>query len=170
VIATTGFDDDGLAWIRSTAEQVPVVMAPNFSLGINVLVDLVAEAVRRLPGYDIEVLELHHNRKVDAPSGTALRLGEAAAAARDARLSERAVFHREGLTGAREPGTIGMQTLRGGDSPGEHTVFIAGPGERLELTHRALSRENFAAGAVRAAKWLTGRGPGLYAMSDVLAE
>jgi 4-hydroxy-tetrahydrodipicolinate reductase len=115
------------------------------------------------------VLELHHSRKIDAPSGTALRLGEAAAAAHGRRLPDLAVYHREGETGARDPAAIGMQALRAGDSVGEHTVFLAGPGERLELTHRALSRDNFAAGAVRAAAWVHGRPPGLYTMREVLA-
>ncbi len=168
VVATTGFEPEEIERIRSAAERIPIVMAPNFSVGINVLIGLVAEAARRLEGYEIEVLELHHSRKVDAPSGTALRLGEAAAEARGTRLAERAVFHREGHTGPRPRDAIGMQSLRAGDSVGEHTVYLAGPGERLELTHRALSRDNFAAGALRAARWVLGRPPGLYSMLDVL--
>lgn len=170
VIATTGFDDAGLARVRDAADKVPIVMAPNYSLGINVMLALVAEASRRLSGYDLEVLELHHNRKVDAPSGTALRLAEAAAGARGLNLAEQAVYERRGHTGPRPPEAIGLQTLRAGDSVGEHTVYLAGPGERLEISHRALSRDNFAAGALRAARWVVRRAPGLYSMQDVLAD
>jgi 4-hydroxy-tetrahydrodipicolinate reductase len=168
VTGTTGFDAAGVARIREAAGRIPIVMAPNFSLGINVLIDLVSQAARRLEGYDLEVLEMHHNQKADAPSGTALRLAQAAAEARGQKLEQDAVYHREGQTGIRPPKAIGMQSLRVGDSVGEHTVYLAGRGERVELSHRALSRENFAAGAVRAALWITGKPPGLYAMSDVL--
>ena len=167
VIATTGFGPDQLAQIGAAAKRSAILMAPNFSVGIQLLTELVELAARRLPDYDLEVLELHHSAKVDAPSGTALRLAEAAAEARGQKLSEQAVFAREGLTGARRPHTIGMQTLRAGSSPGEHTVFLAGPGERIELTHRALSREGFASGALRAAHWLAGKTPGLYTLRDV---
>jgi 4-hydroxy-tetrahydrodipicolinate reductase len=170
VIGTTGFTLAERERLARAARAAPLVLAPNFSLGVNVLLELVAEAARRLPDYEIEVLELHHSRKVDAPSGTALRLGEAAAEARGRRLAELAVYHREGETGARHPAAIGLQALRAGDSVGEHTVFLAGPGERLELTHRALSRDNFAAGAVRAAAWVHGRPPGLYSMREVLSR
>jgi 4-hydroxy-tetrahydrodipicolinate reductase len=168
VIGTTGFDERGLARIREAAARVPIVMEANFALGVHVLMDLVAEAARRLADYDLEVLELHHARKVDAPSGTALRLAEAAAAARGIALRDAAVYHREGQTGPRRPGAIGLQSVRAGDSVGEHTVYLAGPGERLELAHRALSRENFAVGAVRAATWVVGKSAGLYGMRDVL--
>jgi len=133
-----------------------------------VLLDLVAEASRRLAGYEIEVLELHHNQKVDAPSGTALSLARAAAAARGQDLPQHAVYHREGVTGKRRHDEIGLQSLRLSDTVGEHVVFFAGPGERVELTHRAFSRENFATGALRAARWLVGRPPGLYGIRDVL--
>lgn len=170
VIGTTGFDEDGLARIRAAAEQVPIAMAANFSLGVNVLLDLVAEAARRLADYEIDVLEMHHDQKTDAPSGTALRLGRAAADARGQDFDAVAIYHREGDTGARDPAAIGMQALRLGDSVGEHTVYLAGPGERVELSHRALSRDNFAAGAVRAARWLPGRPPRLYSMRDVLED
>jgi 4-hydroxy-tetrahydrodipicolinate reductase len=170
VVATTGFSDAELERIREAASRIPIVRAQNFSLGINVMLELVAHAVKRLPGYDIEVLEMHHGRKRDAPSGTALWIAETAAAARGDRLEERAVYHREGETGPRVSGSIGMQSLRAGDSVGEHTLYLAGPGERLEISHRALSRENFAAGAVRAAHWVVGRPPGLYSLQDVLAE
>jgi 4-hydroxy-tetrahydrodipicolinate reductase len=168
VIATTGFDSDQRRTIEAASERMPLVLSPNYSPGIGVLLDLVQRAVRALPDYEIEVLELHHSAKVDAPSGTALRLAEEAASARGEQLADVAVYHREGQTGPRPRRSIGMQTLRAGSSPGEHTVFIAGPGERLELTHRAQSREGFATGAVRAARWLVGRAPGLYTLRDVL--
>jgi 4-hydroxy-tetrahydrodipicolinate reductase len=168
VVGTTGFDAAGLGRIRAAATRIPIVMAANFSLGVTVLLDLVAEAARRLPGYAVEVLELHHQGKLDAPSGTALRLAEAVATARGLELPRVAVYHREGQIGERPPDTIGIQSLRAGDSVGEHTVYLAGPGERLELAHRALSRDNFATGAVRAARWVAGRPPGLYSMQDVL--
>jgi 4-hydroxy-tetrahydrodipicolinate reductase len=170
VLATTGFDDAGQAAIGEAAQKIPIVQAPNFSLGINVLLRLVAEAVRRLPDYEIEVLELHHSRKVDAPSGTALRIAEVAAAARGVDIAAKAIYHREGHTGERPPDGIGLQTLRAGDSIGEHTLYLAGPGERLELSHRALSRQNFAAGALRAARWALDKPPALYSMQDVLGD
>lgn len=169
VIATTGFDPAQLDEIQAAATSSAIVKAANFSLGVNALIELVSRAAEALPDYDLEVLEIHHNRKVDAPSGTALRLGEAAAEARGQNLSESAVYHREGQTGPRQPGSIGMQTLRGGDTVGEHTVYLVGPGERIELSHRALSRDNFATGATRAAHWATLQPPGLYSMQDVLA-
>jgi 4-hydroxy-tetrahydrodipicolinate reductase len=169
VIATTGFSDSELERLREAGARVPIVRASNFSLGINVMLELVARAVQSLPGYDIEVLELHHGLKRDAPSGTALWIAEAAAAARGDRLEDRAVYHREGETGPRTPGSIGMQSLRAGDSVGEHTLYLAGRGERLEISHRALSRDNFAAGALRAARWLIGKPPGLYSMREVMS-
>ncbi len=168
VIASTGFGGEDLGRIKESARKIPIVMAPNFSLGVNVLIDLVAEAARRLEGYEIEVLELHHSRKLDAPSGTAPELARVAAAARGQDLEQLAVYQREGRTGERPPQAIGIQVLRAGDSVGEHTVYLAGPGERIELSHRALSRDGFAAGALRAARWVVGRPPGLYAMADVL--
>ncbi len=170
VIATTGFDASGEERIARAARSLAIVREANFSLGIHVMLDLVADAARRLPDYELEVLELHHSRKLDAPSGTALRLAEVAARARGVSLDDAAVYHREGQTGPRPPGAIGMQSLRLGDAVGEHTLYLAGPGERLEITHRALSRDNFAAGALRAAAWLPGRPAGLYSMRDVLAE
>ncbi len=168
VIATTGFEDSQLEDIRAAAEQLAIVMAANYSLGVNVLLDLAAEAARRLEGYEIEILEMHHDQKGDAPSGTALRLGRTVAAARGQDFDRVAIYEREGQTGPRPHDAIGMQTLRLGDSVGEHTVYLAGPGERLELSHRALSRENFATGALRAAAWILKKTPGLYSMSDVL--
>ncbi len=169
VIATTGFTPEQQADLRGAGAKLAIVRAGNFSLGVTVLLDLVAEAARRLPDYQIEVLEMHHQRKVDAPSGTALDLARAAADARGVDLDEKAVYQREGHTGAREPDAIGIQSLRMGDVIGEHTVYLAGRGERVELSHRALSRENFAAGALRAAAWVRGQKAGLYSMRDVIA-
>ena len=173
VIGTTGFDDAGKAHIAQHAAAIPIVFAPNMSIGVTVLAGLVEEAARRLgPGFDIEVVEMHHRHKVDAPSGTALRLGEAAATGAGVALRENAVFAREGVTGERPPGTIGFATLRGGDVVGDHTVIFAGMGERLELTHRATSRQNFAAGALRAARFVAAqraaKHAGLFDMADVL--
>jgi len=168
IIGTTGIDAAGEARIASAAKRVALVRTANFSIGIALLMDLVAEASRRLAGYEIDVLEMHHDQKVDAPSGTALALAARAAAARGRELNDVAVFAREGQTGKRDPDAIGLQSLRLADSVGEHTVYFAGAGERIELSHRALSRDNFAAGALRAARWLVGRPPGLYTMADVL--
>ena len=175
VIGTTGFDDEGKARIAEHAATIPIVFAPNMSVGITVLAGLVEQAARRLgPAFDIEIVEMHHRHKVDAPSGTALRLGEAAAAGAGVALREHAVFAREGVTGERSPGTIGFATLRGGDVVGEHTVIFAGAGERLELTHRATSRQNFAAGALRATRFIAkqraARHAGLFDMADVLGS
>lgn len=174
VVGTTGFDDPGRAEIARFARSIPIVLAPNMSVGIAVLADLVERAAHLLgPSFDIEVVEMHHRHKVDAPSGTALKLGHAAAAGAGVRLSESAVYAREGVTGERRAGTIGFATLRGGDVVGEHTVVFAGAGERLELTHRATSRQNFAAGALRAAGFVAARrgerASGLFDMADVLA-
>lgn len=170
VCGTTGFSEAQRAEIAALAERVPVVLAPNFSVAVNVLAHLVEEAARRLgPGYDAEIVELHHAAKRDAPSGTALRLAAAIAAGRGQDLEKALVLARAGETGARPPGAIGVQALRGGDNPGEHTVMLVGRGERLELVHRAATRDHFAAGAVRAARWAHGRAPGLYGMEDVLA-
>ena len=169
VIGTTGFSREERLEIEELSRRLPVVLAPNFSVAVNVLVHLVGEATRLLgPGYDAEIVELHHAAKRDAPSGTALRLAEAVAEARGDRLDERLVLSRQGDTGPRPRGAIGVQSLRAGDCPGEHTVILAGPGERLELVHRAMSRDHFARGALRAAAWLRGRAPGLYGMDDVL--
>ena len=167
VSGTTGLDPAQRTRVEAAAGKIPILQAANFSAGIQVLLELVAVAASKLEDYDLEILELHHARKVDAPSGTALRLAHAAAEARGVELDAHAVYHREGDTGTRAPGAIGLQSLRAGDSIGEHTVHLAGPGERLELSHRALSRENFAQGAVRAARWLVGRPPGLYTLRDL---
>lgn len=169
VIGTTGFDASQLAAIRAAAKDIAIVMAPNMSVGVNVAMKLVETAARALgPDYDVEVFEIHHKMKVDAPSGTALKLGEVAAAARGAALEKAAVHGRHGVTGERKSGTIGFSVARGGDIVGDHTVFFAGPGERIEITHRSGSRANYAQGAMRAAKWLAGKAPGLYDMQDVL--
>lgn len=170
VIGTTGFNDEQRSRIEEASKRIPMVLAPNFSIGVHVLTEVVAEVASRLPDHHAEVLELHHAAKVDAPSGTALRLAEAIAQARGIVLGDHRVVHREGHTGPRPRDAIGIQSLRAGDAVGEHTVHFGGPGERIELVHRALSRENFAAGAVVAARWVAGRPPGLYSMRDVLSQ
>jgi 4-hydroxy-tetrahydrodipicolinate reductase len=169
VIGTTGIDAAQTRAIEDAAERTAIVWSANMSLGVNLLLGLVEQVAGALgPDYDIEVLEMHHRRKVDAPSGTALALGHAAAAGRGHPLEQLWVKSRDGHTGAREAGTIGFATLRGGDVVGDHTVMFAGLGERLELTHKAADRAIYARGAVRAALWATGRPPGLYGMKDVL--
>jgi 4-hydroxy-tetrahydrodipicolinate reductase len=169
VIGTTGFSPAQKEAIASAAQDIPVVFAPNMSVGVSLLINLVQSAARVLSeGYDIEIIEAHHRHKVDAPSGTALRLGEAAAAALGRDLAQCAVYGREGVTGERDPGTIGFATVRGGDVVGDHTVLFAGIGERVELTHKASSRATFALGALRAAKFLAGKNNGLFDMQDVL--
>jgi 4-hydroxy-tetrahydrodipicolinate reductase len=169
VVGTTGLNAAQKAELGERAGTIPIVFAPNMSVGVNVLADLVLRAARALGhAYDIEIVEMHHKHKVDAPSGTALWLGEAAAKGAGADLAASAVYAREGHTGERKPGTIGFAALRGGDVVGEHTVIFAGPGERVELAHRATSRQNFAAGALRAARFVAAAKPGLYDMRDVL--
>jgi 4-hydroxy-tetrahydrodipicolinate reductase len=169
VVGTTGFAPAGLEEIRAASREISIVMAPNMSIGVTVMLRLVETAARALgPDYDTEVFEIHHNKKVDAPSGTALKLGEIAAKARGANLDHDGVFARHGTTGERKAGSIGFSVARGGDIVGDHTVFFAGPGERLEVTHRASSRATYAQGAMRAAKFLAGKAPGLYDMNDVL--
>jgi len=169
VIGTTGLSPDDRAAIADAARHVPMVLAANTSLGVTLLSALVEQVARTLdPAFDIEIVEMHHRRKVDAPSGTALALGEAAARGRGIDLADRAVRARDGHTGARRPGDIGFATLRGGDVVGEHTVIFAGDAERIELTHKAGDRAVFAHGAVRAAAWVRTQAPGLYGMRDVL--
>lgn len=169
VIGTTGFTDEDLELIRATGEETSVVKAPNMSVGINLLAELVAEATRVLgEGFDAEVLEMHHRHKEDAPSGTANMLAETIAAVRDQDLDEVRTDGREGFVGERPADEIGIAALRGGDVVGDHTVMLAGEGERIELTHRASSRETFGRGALRAAKFLADRETGLYGMKDVL--
>jgi 4-hydroxy-tetrahydrodipicolinate reductase len=170
IVGTTGFTAKQDAEIQSIAHRGTIVKSGNMSLGVNLLGVLVEQAARALEAadWDIEVLEMHHKHKVDAPSGTAYLLGEAAARGRGVGLAEESVRVRDGLTGPRRPGTIGFATLRGGSVVGEHSVIIAGEGESIELTHRALDRSIFARGAVKAALWARGREPGLYSMLDVL--
>ncbi|GGY05897.1 4-hydroxy-tetrahydrodipicolinate reductase [Paludibacterium paludis] len=168
IIGTTGFDEAGKNAIREAASRIGIVFAPNFSIGVNLTFKLLDIAARVLDeGYDTEIIEAHHRFKVDAPSGTALRMGEVVAAARGVDLAEVAVYGREGVTGERDPSTIGFATVRGGDVVGDHTVLFAALGERVEISHKASSRATFANGAVRAARWLDGR-TGLYDMQDVL--
>lgn len=169
VVGTTGFSDTQRGEIAGFGDSIACVLAPNMSVGVNVSFRLIEEAARLLgDDYDIEVIETHHNQKIDAPSGTAVRMGEILARVTGKQYPEDAVFHREGQTGIRPEGVIGMQTLRGGDVPGEHTVYFFGMGERVEITHRAGSRDNFAAGAVRAIRWVADKSPGIYGMEDVL--
>ena len=169
VIGTTGFDAEGLARIREGATRLPIVLAPNMSIGVNVVLQLLAQAGRALAeGYDIEVIEAHHRHKVDAPSGTALKMGEVVAAAAGRDLAHDAVWGRHGHTGERAPGSIGFSVIRGGDIVGDHTVLFAGTGERIEITHKSSSRATYASGSLRAARFLRGRAPGLYDMQDVL--
>ncbi len=169
VIGTTGLSEEQNAVIAKAALHTAVVQAPNMSLGVNLLLDLVERVAGILePDYDIEIVEMHHRHKVDAPSGTALALGRAAAAGRQVDLDSVAQKMRDGVTGERKRGDIGFATLRGGDVTGEHTVIFATPGERVELSHKASSREVFARGAVKAALWARGKPAGLYTMKDVL--
>ncbi len=169
VIGTTGLKEDQQAQLKDTMKGVPTVFAPNMSVGVNVLFKVIDEVARILgPGFDIEVIEAHHRFKKDAPSGTAVKLGEILANARGKTLKELARYHREGIIGERTADEIGMQTIRAGDIVGEHTILFGGIGERFEVTHRAHSRDTFAAGAVRAALWIVEQKPGFYDMMDVL--
>ncbi len=169
VIGSTGFTAEARARVAAAARKVPVVLSPNMSVGVNVLFALVEQAARALgDAYDVEIVEMHHKGKKDAPSGTAVRLAEVAAAALGRDPGKDLAYARHGMIGERPPRQIGVQALRGGDVVGDHTVFFAGLGERLELTHRAASREQFARGALRAAAWVVGRPPGLYDMRHVL--
>ncbi|MEC9340491.1 MAG: 4-hydroxy-tetrahydrodipicolinate reductase [Pseudomonadota bacterium] len=169
VIGTTGLSPEQKDAVGCCGDTIPVVLAPNMSIGVNLCFALLRQATRALgEGYDVEIIEAHHRHKVDAPSGTALRLGEIVAEERGLSLETHAVYGREGITGARSDDTIGFATVRGGDIVGDHTVLFAGPGERIEISHRASSRMTFARGAMRAARWIAGRPPGLYDMQDVL--
>jgi 4-hydroxy-tetrahydrodipicolinate reductase len=169
VLGTTGFSTEQKERIAEVAKKVAIVFAPNMSVGVTLLINLVQSAARVLSeGYDIEIIEAHHRHKVDSPSGTALRLGEAAASALGRDLQKCAVYGREGITGERDANTIGFATVRGGDVVGDHTVLFAGIGERVELTHKASSRATFALGALRAARYLADRQHGLFDMQDVL--
>jgi len=173
VIGTTGFDDAGKAAIRKTAETIPIVFAPNMSVGVNATFKLLEVAARILDaGYDIEVIEAHHKHKIDAPSGTALAMGEIIAAVQGKSLTTDGVFAREGVTGERPEGSIGFATVRGGDIVGDHTVMFAGAGERIEITHRSANRMNYAQGSLRACHFVAAlpeeRATGLFDMQDVL--
>lgn len=169
VIGTTGFDEAGKAAIAAAAREIPVVFAPNMAVGVNLVFKLLDTAARILnEGYDIEVVEAHHRHKVDAPSGTALRMGEVVAQALGRDLADCAVYGREGVTGERDPSTIGFATVRGGDIVGDHTVMFCGLGERVEISHKASSRMTFAMGSLRAARFLAEKKNGLFDMQDVL--
>ncbi|HEY9197955.1 MAG TPA: 4-hydroxy-tetrahydrodipicolinate reductase [Gammaproteobacteria bacterium] len=170
VIGTTGFSDAEKKQLQDASRDIGIVFAPNMSVGVNLCLKLLDMAARVLGDeVDIEIIEAHHRHKVDAPSGTALRMGEVIAAALGRDLKDCAIYGREGVTGERDRNAIGFETIRAGDIVGDHTVLFAGVGERIEITHKASSRMTFAKGAVRAAGWLMGRGPGLYDMQDVLS-
>ena len=169
VIGTTGFDEAGKAAIRDASASIGIVFAPNMSVGVNATFRLLEVAAAILSsGYDIEIIEAHHRHKVDAPSGTALRMGEVVAAAQGRALDELAVYARQGVTGERRAGTIGFAAVRGGDIVGDHTVLFAGTGERIEITHRAGSRMPYALGSMRAARFVAAQPRGLFDMQDVL--
>lgn len=169
VIGTTGFSDEQKARIAEAAQRIAIVMAPNMSVGVNVTLKLLDMAARALAtGYDIEIIEAHHRHKVDAPSGTALKMGEVIAGALGRDLKDCAVYAREGVTGERDPSSIGFATIRGGDIVGDHTVLFAGTGERIEITHKSSSRATYAQGSLRAVRYLAGRRHGLFDMFDVL--
>ncbi len=168
VIGSTGFTPEMETRARELAGKTRTVIAPNMSIGVNVLAKIVAEVAAILPDFDAEVIEIHHRTKIDAPSGTALSLGKAIASARGADFASSAVYGREGITGVRPDGSIAVLAMRAGDAVGDHTVIFGGQGERLELIHRAQSRDSLARGAIRAAGWVVSRAPGLYTMRDVL--
>jgi len=169
VIGTTGFTDEQKAEIAEIAKSIPIMMAPYMSVGVNVTLKLLEMAAKALAtGYDIEIVEAHHRHKVDAPSGTALKMGEVIADALGRDLKECAVYERYGVTGERDPSSIGFATIRGGDIVGDHTVLFAGTGERIEISHKSSSRATYAQGSLRAVRFLAGRAPGLYDMFDVL--
>jgi 4-hydroxy-tetrahydrodipicolinate reductase len=169
IIGTTGFDAEGKAAIAAAAEQTAIVFAPNMSVGVNVTMKLLELAAKSFSeGYDIEIIEAHHRHKIDAPSGTALKMGEVIADALGRKLDDVAVYAREGITGERDPSSIGFATIRGGDIVGDHTVLFAGIGERIEISHKSASRVTYAHGSLRAARFLRDKSTGLYDMQDVL--
>jgi 4-hydroxy-tetrahydrodipicolinate reductase len=169
VVGTTGFDEAQKDVIAEHARHIAIVMSPNMSVGVNVVLGLLDKAARALAqGYDIEIVEAHHRHKIDAPSGTALRMGEVVAGALGRDLSTCAVYGREGVTGERDPSTIGFATVRGGDIVGDHTVMFCGTGERIEITHKSSSRATYAQGSLRAARFLAAHERGLYGMEHVL--
>jgi 4-hydroxy-tetrahydrodipicolinate reductase len=169
VIGSTGFTPEQKAEVQKAAAKIPVVLAPNMSVGVNLCFKLLKDVAATLgDAFDVEIVELHHNKKKDSPSGTAVRMGEVVAEALGRDYNEVANYHRQGMCGERTKEEIGMQTVRGGDIVGEHTVYFIGMGERIEISHRAMSRDMFARGAVRAAGWLGGKKAGFYDMQDVL--
>ena len=169
VIGTTGFDDAGKQAISAAAKKIAIVFAPNMGVGVNAMLKLLDQAARILnEGYDVEIIETHHRHKVDAPSGTALKMGEVIAIARGQKLNDVAVYTRQGNVGERKAGADRLSSVRGGDVIGDHTVLFAGIGERIEITHRASNRMTYAVGSMRAARFLAGRRAGLYDMFDVL--
>lgn len=169
VIGTTGMTDANRSQMESLSKTIPIVMSPNMSIGVNVMFKVVSMLTRLLgDDYDVEIIEAHHRLKKDAPSGTALGIARAIAEARGIDLNDHACYERHGIIGSRPEGQIGIQTVRAGDIIGDHTVLFAGNNERIEVTHRAHTRQNFAQGAVRAARWVQGKNPGLYTMMDVL--
>lgn len=169
IIGTTGFSPDEMNQLRTHAESIPCVQAPNMSVGINVLLQIIGKVAQALgDDYDLEIIDAHHNKKKDAPSGTALILAEALAKAKNWDLQETGVYGRHGILGERPKKEIGIQTVRAGDIVGDHTVLYGGPGERIEIIHRAHNRDPFARGALRAAEWVVKQPPGLYGMADVL--
>ena len=169
VIGSTGFTPEERALAAELAKDIPAVLAPNMSVGVNVCFKMLKDLAKTLgDGFDVEIVELHHNKKKDSPSGTAVRMGEVVAEALGRDYNQVANYHREGICGERTKEEIGMQTVRGGDIVGEHTVYFIGMGERIEISHRAMSRDMFSRGSIRAAKWIVGKAPGLYDMQDVL--
>jgi 4-hydroxy-tetrahydrodipicolinate reductase len=169
VVGTTGFSEAEKAEIATIAKDIAIMMAPNMSVGVNVTLKLLEMAAKAMPtGYDIEIVEAHHRHKVDAPSGTALKMGEVIADALGRNLNDCAVYARQGITGERDPSSIGFATIRGGDIVGDHTVLFAGIGERIEISHKSSSRATYAQGALRAVRFLAGRKAGMYDMFDVL--
>jgi 4-hydroxy-tetrahydrodipicolinate reductase len=169
VIGSTGFTPEERALAAELAKDIPAVLAPNMSVGVNVCFKVLKDVAKTLgDDFDVEIVELHHNKKKDSPSGTAVRMGEVVAEALGRDYNKVANYHREGICGERTQEEIGMQTVRGGDIVGEHTVYFIGMGERIEISHRAMSRDMFSRGSVRAAKWVIGKKPGLYDMQDVL--
>lgn len=169
VIGSTGFTPEERALAAELAKDIPAVLAPNMSVGVNVCFKMLKDLAKTLgDDFDVEIVELHHNKKKDSPSGTAVRMGEVVAEALGRDYNQVANYHREGICGERTKEEIGMQTVRGGDIVGEHTVYFIGMGERIEISHRAMSRDMFSRGSIRAAKWIVGKAPGLYDMQDVL--
>lgn len=168
VIGTTGLYDEHRDVLKYAGEKIPVVASPNMSMGINILTDIVENLAKRIPNYDVEIVEIHHNKKKDSPSGTAIRLAEAVASGHNKSLKEVGIYGRHGLAALRKQGEIGIHAVRCGDVCGDHTVYFAGLGERIEISHKATSRDNLVSGALKAAKWIADKPAGLYDMRDVL--